>query len=114
MINGIFSALSGLRTSAQQLQNNSNNLANLGTSGFKKNTVTTSEVRSGGSQLTSIIRVNTQGGILSTNNPTDERSNVDIVEEVVEQISTQAAFTSNAKVIGRTDKIIGSILNIKS
>ncbi|HAX46473.1 MAG TPA: flagellar basal body protein [Nitrospinaceae bacterium] len=36
MINGMFNALSGLRTSAQKLQNSANNLANIQTSGFKK------------------------------------------------------------------------------
>ena len=71
MINGMFNALSGLRTSAQKLQNSANNLANLQTSGFKKSTVTAGEVKSGGSQLTSTTRVNFQGMILPTGNPTD-------------------------------------------
>ena len=237
MINGMFNALSGLRTSAQKLQNSANNLANVQTSGFKKNSVTIGEVKSGGSQLTSTTRVNIQGGILPTGNPTDlaingagffqvalpnggvgftrtgrfttntdgnmatsdgneiippisipgnskgvsinsngqvsvivgdatqivgqiqlanfnnpselspqgnnlftesnssgapiasnpgtggngtilsgslEISNVDITEEMLGQITTQAVFTANAKVIGTADEIIGAILNIKS
>ena len=71
MITGMFNALSGLRTSAQKLQNSANNLANVKTSGFKKSTVVVGEVKSGGSQLTSITRVNVQGGVLPTVNPTD-------------------------------------------
>ena len=71
MINGMFNALSGLRTSAQKFQNGANNLANVQTPGFKKNTVTVGEVKSGGSHLTSTTRVNVQGGILPTGNPTD-------------------------------------------
>ena len=71
MINGMFNALSGLRTSSQKLQNSANNLANVQTSGFKKNSVTIGEVKSGGSQLTSTMRVNVQGSILPTANPTD-------------------------------------------
>ena len=71
MINGVFNALSGLRTSAQKLQNSANNLANSQTSGFKKNRVTAGEVKSGGSQLTSTARINIQGSILPTDNPTD-------------------------------------------
>ena len=71
MITGMFNALSGLRTSSQKLQNSANNLANVQTSGFKKNSVTISEVKSGGSQLTSTTRVNIQGSILPTGNPTD-------------------------------------------
>ena len=71
MINGMFNALSGLRTSAQKLQNSANNLANLQTSGFKKITVNGGEVKSGGSQLAATTRVNIQGSILPTGNPTD-------------------------------------------
>ena len=43
-----------------------------------------------------------------------EISNVDIAEEVVGQITSQAAFTANAKVIRSVDEIIGTILDIKS
>ena len=237
MINGIFNALSGLRTSSHKLQNSANNLANLQTSGFKKITVNGGEVKSGGSQLTATTRVNIQGSILPTGNPTDlaitgagffqvalpnggvgftragrfttnangniatssgneiiplinipgnnkgvsidsngqvsvivddvmqivgqiqladfnnpselspqgnnvftksnssggpitgnpgiggngtilsgslEMSNVDIIEEIVGQITTQSTFTANAKVIGAADEIIGATLNIKS
>lgn len=237
MINGMFNALSGLRTFAEKLQNSANNLANVQTPGFKKNMVTVGEVKSGGSQLTSTTRVNVQGGILPTGNPTDlaiagagffqvilpkggvgftragrfttnapgnivtadgneiipsinipgnskgfyiessgqvsamvgdvaqvvgqiqlarfinpsglipqgnnlytesndsgapilgnpgiggngtilsgslEMSNIDIAEEMVEQITTQAAFTANARVIEAADELIGTILDIKS
>ena len=82
MITGMFNALSGLKTFAQQLQKGANNLASTQTSGFKKST----------------IPVN----------------NVDIAEEVVGQITTQTAFTENAKVISSADEIIGTILDIKS
>ena len=180
MITGMFNALSGLRTSSQKLQNSANNLANVQTSGFKKNSVTIGEVKSGGSQVTSTTRVNIQGSILPTGNPTDlaidgagffqvalpngsvgftragrfttnaagnmatadgneitpsinipgnspgeggngtiisgslEMSNVDIAEEMVGQITFQAAFTANAKVIMTADEVIGTILDIKS
>ena len=40
--------------------------------------------------------------------------NVDIAEEVVGQMTTQTAFTANAKVISSVDEIIGTILDIKS
>ena len=41
-------------------------------------------------------------------------SNVDIAEEMVGQITFQAAFTANAKVIMTADEVIGTILDIKS
>ena len=71
MINGMFNALSGLKTSAQKFQNSANNVANIQTAGFKKSTITVGEVKSGGSQLTSVTRVNVQGSILPTANPSD-------------------------------------------
>ena len=40
--------------------------------------------------------------------------NIDIAEEVVGQMTTQTAFTTNAKVISSVDEIIGTILDIKS
>ena len=82
MVTGVFSALSGLKNSIQELQNSANNLANVQSSGFKKNTVTV--------------------------------GNVDIAEEMVGQITFQAAFTANAKVIMTADEVIGTILDIKS
>ena len=39
---------------------------------------------------------------------------VDITEEMVDQISTKATFKSNVKVIKANDKMLGSLLDIKS
>jgi len=125
VVNGIFNALSGLRTSAGRLQNSANNLANIETSGFKKSTVTVGEAKSGGSQLTSIRRVNVQGDILLKGNlgaspngtilsSSFKISNVDILKEMADQVTTQVVFTSNAKITDATDQIIGAILDIKS
>ena len=92
MINGMFTTLSGLKSSSQQLQNSANSIT----------------------KITSIIQVNIQGEILPTINSIDEKLNAGIVKEVTGQISTQAAFSSNAGIIERADEIIGSMLNIKS
>ena len=40
--------------------------------------------------------------------------NVDIAEEIVGQITIQAAFNANSRVIGLADEMIGTILDIKS
>ena len=86
-------------------------------------------------------RVNSQGGLIPTNNPLDfaiegneffqvtnpnqgpfgsvlsgflEGSNVDIAEEMIDQIVAKAAFKANVNVIKANDEMIGSLLDIKS
>jgi len=71
MLGPIFSALTGLKNSTKRLQNSANNLANVTTSGFKKGKVNSIENKAGGSQVNSISKINTQGGLIPTNNPLD-------------------------------------------
>ncbi|MDP7557317.1 MAG: hypothetical protein QF687_05465 [Nitrospinaceae bacterium] len=59
-----------IKNLSAKLQNSANNLANIQTSGFKKSTASVSEIKSGGSQVTSTT-MNVQGGTLPTGNPTD-------------------------------------------
>jgi len=77
IINSLFSALSGLRTSASKLQTSANNLANLQTPGFKKSTATISDVQSGGARVSSISRSNSPGSLTPTSNPLDLAINGD-------------------------------------
>ena len=71
MLGPTFSALTGLKNSTKRLQNSANNLANVTTSGFKKGKVNSIENKTGGAQVNSISKINTQGGLLPTNNPLD-------------------------------------------
>lgn len=71
MIDGMFSALSGLNTSARKLQVSSNNIANLSTNGFKAGRAEIADVKNGGSQVSSTSRVTSQGAFQFTNNPLD-------------------------------------------
>ncbi len=71
VINSLFSALSGLRTSANKLQTSANNLANLQTPGFKKSRAEVSDVASGGAQVSSISRNASPGSLIPTSNPLD-------------------------------------------
>ncbi|PIQ97904.1 MAG: flagellar basal body rod protein FlgG, partial [Nitrospinae bacterium CG11_big_fil_rev_8_21_14_0_20_56_8] len=71
MISGMFNALSGLNVASRRLQNSANNLANVRTSGFKKGEVNVSESRSGGAKVDAVSKVNTQGGLIPTDNPLD-------------------------------------------
>ncbi len=71
MLGPTFSALTGLNNASKRLQNSANNLANVQTAGFKKGEVNSVENRSGGTRVNSISKVNTQGGLIPTNNPLD-------------------------------------------
>lgn len=71
MLGPTFSALSGLNSASKRLQNSANNLANVQTSGFKKSDVNSVENKNGGTSVSSISKVNTQGGLIPTNNPLD-------------------------------------------
>ena len=71
MLGPTFSALTGLNNASKRLQNSANNLANLQTAGFKKGEVTSVQSKSGGTQVNSVAKVNTQGGLIPTNNPLD-------------------------------------------
>ena len=92
MINGMFNALSGMLASAQKLQTSANNLVGLGRS----------KVAVGNNPE---IRL----GVDST-----QASKVDISKEMVDQMTAQAEFTANAKIIAVADETIGTILDVKS
>ena len=71
MLGPIFSALTGLSNASKRLQNSANNLANVQTAGFKKGEVNSVESKTGGTRVNSVSKVNTQGGLIPTNNPLD-------------------------------------------
>jgi len=71
MLGPISRAFSGLNNALKRCQNSANNLSNLQTSGFKKGQITSVNSQPGGTRVTSISKVNTQGGFLPTNNPLD-------------------------------------------
>ena len=97
MINNMFNALSGLVVSAQKLQNSANNLANLKDLCLGINKVTV------GDKPESLPDGNSK-----------ETSKVNISKEMVNQITSQAAFTANAELTVAADESIGTILDIKS
>jgi len=69
IINSLFNAVSGMRTSAKKLQTSANNLANLQTPGFKKSRAEISEVASGGAKVAAVTRITTPGTPIPTANP---------------------------------------------
>ena len=97
MINSMFNALSGLVASAQKLQNSANNLANL------------KDFAPGINKVTVGDKPESRPDVDST-----ETSKVHISKEIVNQMSSQAAFTANAELTVIADETIGTILDIKS
>jgi flagellar basal-body rod protein FlgG len=71
MLDAISSALSGLNVATRKIENSANNIANLQTPGFKAGTVDTAAGANGGATVSSISKVNTGGGIMTTSNPID-------------------------------------------
>ncbi len=68
ILNGINSALSGLRAFSKKLSNSANNIANINTTGFKKKTFSLQEGgKTGGVQTSSTQAIHTQGPIIATN-----------------------------------------------
>ena len=92
MINGMFNALSGMFASAQKLQTSANNLVGLG-----RNKVAV------GDNLERRLDVDST-----------QASKADISKEMVNQMTAQAEFAVNAKVIAVADETIGTILDVKS
>ena len=93
MINAMFNALSGMVSSAQKLQNSASNLVSLGRD-----------------KVTVVDNL----GLRSDLNSTKASKRVDISKEMVYQITAQAEFKANTKVVLTADETIGTILNIKS
>jgi flagellar basal-body rod protein FlgG len=71
LIDGMFSALSGMNAATKRLQNSANNLANVQTTGFKKSDVVSASLKTGGTNVTAISRSNTPGSLIPTSNPLD-------------------------------------------
>ena len=92
MINGMFNALSGMLASAQKLQTSANSLVGLG-----RNKVAVGD------------NPERKQDVDST-----QASKVDVAKEMVNQMTAQAEFTANAKVIAVADETIGTILDVKS
>ena len=71
MLGPTFIALTGLNNASKRLQNSANNLSNVQTAGFKKGEINSVEIKTGGTRLNSISKINTQGALIPTNNPLD-------------------------------------------
>ena len=71
MISGLFASISGIISSYRRHAVTSNNVANVGTPGYKARRVLARENRAGGVDSTPVGRVNSQGPLLHTGQPLD-------------------------------------------
>ncbi len=106
------SSVSGVQAGFAMLNVSAHNTANLNTDGFKKQVVNLSENSTGGVSVD--ISQSTEPGPLYTNSNGDivEASNVDYLDEVVEQIKAKYLLSANIAAIQRTDEAFQSILDI--
>ncbi len=69
IIQSLYNALSGLRTSARNLENSANNVANLNTPGFKKGETQIADNATGGSQVLGIRKNTAPGALIPASDP---------------------------------------------
>ncbi|MEJ2201529.1 MAG: flagellar basal body rod C-terminal domain-containing protein [Desulfuromonadaceae bacterium] len=113
MIKALDKSIMGMNAMGTRLAVTANNIANCNTDEFKKDRVTLTEARNGGVLVQDISKVNTPGTTVEVYEETRELSNVDLGEEFVNLMTTQAGYTANAKVIKTQEELTGTILDIK-
>lgn len=117
----------GLHSSIVNLRASAHNIANIDTNGFKSQSVVNRSLSSGGVS-SSVRKTNTPGdpifnpftadtaedlnGGIVIEDPFVEGSNVNIVTEMVNLISSGAHASSNANAIRAVDEILGLIVNL--
>ena len=107
-------ALSALGALFRKLDVTANNIANSETNNFKKSRVEMEDVYPSGVKV-SISQVNTPGDILPPDEKgvSQESSNVNLAEELVNLIVTQHDFSANIKTIQTKDKMEKQLIDIK-
>ena len=117
MISGVSASLSGLQAYSTRLANNSNNIANMNTDGFKKGRVLLSEKLPQGVSAQH-EKVNTPGPMVveetSEGAQMIEQSNVDLSEEIPEMMINQRGFEANLKSLQAVEEMNETLLDIKA
>jgi flagellar hook protein FlgE len=91
-------SLSGMNAAQTALGVSAHNIANLGTTGFCRQTVAQMAQVSGGVEA-SVGQVNEPGNALET--------------DMVDQLQAKHAFAANLAVFKTSDKMMGALLNIR-
>ena len=115
MIDRIFAASSALNAFSKKVAVVSNNVANMNTDGCKKSRTILEEGQNGGVEV-SIQRIDTPENPIpheeGANVRTEENSNVDLAEEMVNMIFAQRAHEANIKSIEAQNELEGTIVDI--
>lgn len=93
-------AFSGLQAAQLRLDSAAHNVANMNTSGFKRQTVTQEAVPELGGTRASLGQASTEG--------------VALEQEAVEQMSATYAFKASVQVLRTQERTLGSLLNVKA
>jgi flagellar basal body rod protein FlgG len=108
----LFTALSGLNANRRMMGVTGHNVANANTNKFKKQRVVNSESATGGVNST-IETVNTPGPkVVDTyTGEVTEKSNVDLVDQMVNMIMARRSAQANTKVIDVDNEIVGTVID---
>lgn len=109
-------ALSGLHAASLKLKVGAHNLANAHTDGFQKQQVTT-QAGTYGIEV-KVEKVSASEALSSSyagsEKVVNERSNVDVAEELIQVKVAQNIFDANAKILQTEDNMLGRILDIQA
>lgn len=106
MINSLGNALSALKVGQTRLDVTANNIANVSTEKFQQKTTNISEQSNGGVKVDSISP--------PRNEKETNINNVNLEEQMVGLIQEQHYYSANLQTIKTSDKILGSLINIKA
>ena len=96
-------SISGIKTSFTRQDITANDVANINTPGYEQSTPVQSELKTGGTEISSIIK---------TPNPSKEMSNTDLAEETVEQIRNKNTLSANVKVMKVQDEMLKNTIDL--
>lgn len=112
MLSPLGASLSGLRAGLDQLDASANNIANLSTDGFKKDSVLLSE-GVGGGVVAAITKSMEPGPFYqSPKGDLTEASNVDLAQETSQLIVAKYAFSMNLAAIRTEDEMRKSVIDL--
>ncbi|MGL1935141.1 MAG: flagellar basal body protein [Fibrobacterales bacterium] len=114
-INGIASAVSGLKASSTRMNVSGHNIANVNTDDFKAQVVNQHD--DNGIVDTTISRDTSEGPIIQRTSKEGtqesvEMSNVDLSKEAANQILASSNYKANVKTIQTQDEILGTIIDL--
>ena len=116
MVNTAYNAaVSGLQAASLQLRASANNIANSDTDGYQKQQVTTQAGTYGVEVKVEKVGV-AEAPTSATGNlekGANQRSNVDLADELIELKAAKNLFEANAKTLQTQENMLGRILDIK-